>query len=93
MPNVANLASINAISANTRFVVSHTANGVTNTYNVNTQVLFACNAAPKLLNYRSDTPANSTAATCSLGEVWSDGTYFYVATSENVVKRVTLSTF
>lgn len=93
MPNVANLDPLSAISANTRFLATHTANAVTNTYIVNTAVLFASNAAAKLLNHRSDTPANSTAANCSIGEYWSDGNYVYVGVANNTCKRVAISTF
>jgi hypothetical protein len=93
MPNVANLVSLSEINANTKFVVSHTANGTVNTYNVNTQVLFACNAVAKPLNHRSNTPANSTAASVVFGETWTDGDYLYVATSNTTVKRVALSSF
>lgn len=38
------------------------------------------------------TPANSTANTVK-GSIWSDGTYLYVATANNVIKRVTLNSF
>lgn len=87
----ANLASV---QANTRlFVSAHLANAVVNAYQVTVDVLFKSNVSPKLLNYRSDTPANSTAVACVRGEVWSDGTYVYFATANNEVKRATLSSF
>ena len=38
------------------------------------------------------TPANSTQNTIS-GQIWSDGTYLYVGTPNNVIKRITLETF
>lgn len=40
-----------------------------------------------------NTPANSTALTVPRGTVWTDGSYLYVATSDNVLKRVALSSF
>ncbi len=39
------------------------------------------------------TPANSSATTIASGLSWTDGNYLYVATSNNVVKRVALSSF
>lgn len=38
------------------------------------------------------TPANST-ANATQGQIWSDGTYLYIATSTNVIKRVSLDSF
>jgi hypothetical protein len=40
-----------------------------------------------------NTPANSTSTVVTKGASWSDGNYIYVATSNNVVKRATLSSF
>jgi hypothetical protein len=40
----------------------------------------------------SSTPANSTIAV-QQGKIWSDGTYIYVATANNTVKRAALSSF
>jgi hypothetical protein len=85
--------ALSSVAANTRYLAVHTANSVTNTYIVNTAVLFATNAAAKLLNHRTDTPANSTGTTCAPGEVWSDGNYVYFATANNVCKRVELTSF
>ena len=93
MAKASSYANVTSLAANTRLFATHTANGVVNNYNVTVSVLFASNAAPKLINHRSDTPANSTAATCLPGETWSDGTYLYFATSNNVCKRASLSTF
>lgn len=94
MAQVNSYASLSNLQANSLlFVSSHTANSVTNCAQVNVTVLFASNVAPKLLNYRVDTPANSTAANCVKGETWSDGSYVYVATANNVCKRAALSSF
>lgn len=38
------------------------------------------------------TPASSS-ATSNQGQIWFDGSYLYVATANNVIKRVTLDTF
>jgi hypothetical protein len=40
----------------------------------------------------NSTPANSTANVVG-GSIWSDGTYIYVAPSNNVIKRVALTSF
>lgn len=39
------------------------------------------------------TPANSTSNAAPMGTVWTDSNYLYVATSNTVVKRISLSTF
>lgn len=39
------------------------------------------------------TPANSTAATVTQGQMWSDGSYIYFADANNHVKRAALSSF
>lgn len=41
----------------------------------------------------ANTPANSSALTVLGGTLLYDSTYLYIATSNNTVKRVTLSTF
>lgn len=41
----------------------------------------------------ANTPANSTALTVLGGTLLYDSSYLYIATSNNVVKRVALSTF
>ena len=41
---------------------------------------------------KNSTPANST-ITCVQGDIWSDGTYIYVAVANNTLKRAALSTF
>jgi len=46
----------------------------------------------RLILANSSTPANST-ITCRKGEFWFDATYLYVATSDNSLKRVALSSF
>lgn len=44
----------------------------------------------KLLNLGAylGTPANSTSSVVTPGVSWTDGNYFYVATSNNIVKRL-----
>lgn len=41
----------------------------------------------------ANTPANSTAIAITKGLSWTDGNYLYLATANNVVKRITLSSF
>lgn len=93
MPKISTYPALDSVSGNTKLLVVHTADGVTNTYTTNVTVIFASNAAPKLLNHRSDTPSNSTATTCSPGEMWTDGTYVYIGTANNVCRRASFSTF
>jgi hypothetical protein len=45
------------------------------------------------VNTSLGTPANSTSAVVTQGTAWTDGTYFYLATANNSVKRVLLSAF
>lgn len=40
----------------------------------------------------ANTPANSSANT-QFGQMWTDGTYLYVGTGNNTIKRVALSSF
>lgn len=39
------------------------------------------------------TPANSTSTTITIGSIFYDSNYLYIATANNVVKRALLSTF
>jgi len=48
--------------------------------------------ANNLVLKQNNTPANSTANVIG-GSIWSDGTYIYVATSNNTIKRVGLTSF
>lgn len=47
------------------------------------------------INLRKDTPSsnNVTSEGYSLGSIWFDNDYIYVATANNVIKRAALSTF
>lgn len=45
------------------------------------------------INSPLGTPANSTSNAHPIGTVWFDSSYLYVATSNTVVKRLSLSTF
>lgn len=56
---------------------------VGNTYNLSANTLIVRNSA---------TPANSTANVVQ-GTIWYDSTYLYVATANNVIKRIALSAF
>lgn len=91
---------LTAPTSNTKLVVSH--NG--NTYQMNICSMFANNtgnvsfsnsstlSANSFLVRRDDTPANST-ITVTKGAIWSDGTYLYVATADNTLKRIALTAF
>lgn len=45
------------------------------------------------LSVSNVTPSNSVSTTIPAGQFWTDGAYIYVATSNNSVKRVALSSF
>lgn len=91
---------LTAPTGNTKLVVSH--NG--NTYQMNIASMFAnisanitfSNSSVVSVNgfiiSRTDTPANST-ITVTAGSIWSDGTYLYVATANNNLKRIALTAF
>lgn len=51
------------------------------------------NAAANLVIYNISTPANSTSTTVKKGTVMFDSSYLYIATANNTLKRVLLSTF
>lgn len=89
--------TITSVGANDHIVVVATVNSVTNTHLVSTSDLLGnSNVAvvgSNLVSRRTTTPSNSTSSNCRTGEVWSDGTYIYVGTANNVCKRALLSTF
>lgn len=80
------LPTANGLAANA-FVLTITANGATSrtplTY------LFGNSASITVIS----TPASSSSLTVPAGAVLTDGSYLYVATSNNTLKRVALSTF
>lgn len=91
---ISNVASVGSLSSNDSLVVC-TSNGsvrrvLSGNAFANTQVPLKVGKL-QLANIGS-TPANST-ITVTQGEVWTDGTYLYVATANNTVKRVSLSAF
>lgn len=54
--------------------------------------LTIADSAGKLYTQTTYTPGNST-ATCQAGAFWTDGTYLYMCTATNTIKRVALSSF
>jgi hypothetical protein len=78
-------------TGNTFLVVAHTAaNGVTNTYSLGLTTLFGNSAANVVM--KEYTPSNSTISVAA-GTCFYDNTYFYIATANNVLKRITLDSF
>jgi len=78
-------------NGNTYLVVAHTAaNGVTNTYSLALTTLLGNSAANVVI--RNATPANSSISV-SQGTLFYDNTYLYIATANNVLKRVPLDNF
>jgi hypothetical protein len=51
------------------------------------------NSAANLVIYSISTPANSTVTTVKKGTLMFDSGYLYIATANNTLKRVALSTF
>lgn len=49
-------------------------------------------SAQAIIMMNTSTPANSTPAVVE-GTIWADNNYLYVATANNLIKRVSLSTF
>lgn len=49
-------------------------------------------SANTLVVRKNNTPANSS-ATAVAGTIWADSNYLYVAVANNLIKRVSLSTF
>jgi hypothetical protein len=82
----------NGLTANDRLVVLGNTAGTSNTYTITVQNLFA-NAGANVVLQTIATPANSTATTVRQGTVLWDSSYIYVATANNTLKRVALSTF
>lgn len=79
--NITDLPVLTTANSSTMLIVSHTANGVTNTCQLSVVSIFSPN-----------TPANST-ITIQKGSVLYDSNYLYIATANNTLKRVALSAF
>lgn len=103
--SIANLTSISYATGNTVLpLVDDPSSNTANTYKITVANLFGNSSANLYISNaytfsantvivrKNSTPANST-ANCVKGEIWNDGTYLYVATANNVIKRVTLSSF
>jgi len=92
------------VNANDIVIVVANTSNTPNTYGVRVGNFFTnCDANVTLQNAailsvntaiirKNSTPANST-ITVTQGTMWSDGTYLYVATADNTLKRVALSAF
>jgi hypothetical protein len=78
------------------FIMSANTSNTATTKVVNTAILLGNSTALIAANTfqlkEKSTPANST-ITISQGRLWFDADYLYVATSNNTVKRVALSSF
>jgi hypothetical protein len=90
----------NGVSGNDSLVLLTRSQPIPNTYIVNLSVTFSnanfsISLSPSqflstnnLIVSNNSTPANSISTVIKQGSIWSDGTYFYYATSNNHVKRM-----
>jgi len=96
--------TMNVAASNSSWLVVEHSNGTSNVNykiaitdlfaNATSNVTFANNtlSVNNFILRRTDTPANST-ITVTKGTMWFDDTYLYVATANNTIKRLTLSSF
>lgn len=87
-----NLAVITSANTNDRIVVVSNTSGNTQTTTISVGNLFG-NSNVIVKSSRISTPANSSAANVAQGGIYDDGTYLYIATANNTLKRVALSSF
>ena len=85
------LATTNNAVATDRIVILKDPAGTPSTRTISVSNLLGNSAANVVI--QQVTPANSTALTVKAGALFFDNTYLYVATSNNNIKRVALSTF
>ena len=85
------LATTNNAVANDRIIILKDPDGTPSTRTIKVSNLLGNSSANIVI--QTTTPANSTALTVKAGTLFFDNTYLYVATSNNNIKRVALSTF
>jgi len=85
------LATTNNAVAIDRIIILKDPTGTPSTRTISVSDLLGNSAANVVI--RQVTPANSTSLTVKAGTLFFDNTYLYVATSNNNIKRVALSTF
>lgn len=84
------IAVVNSASSSDRVPLVKDPNGTSSTRTITIENLFGNSSANTKVQYI--TPANST-ITVARGTIFVDNTYIYVATSDNILKRVNLSSF
>jgi len=84
------LATTNNAVANDRIIILKDPDGTPSTKTIKVSNLLGNSSANIVI--QTTTPANST-ITVKAGTLFFDNTYLYVATSNNNIKRVALSTF
>jgi hypothetical protein len=82
----------NSVTPSDRVVVYANTSGTPNTFTVSIGNLFG-NSSANVVIQTIAAPANSTVTTVRAGTLLTDGSYLYVATSNNVLKRVAISSF
>lgn len=82
----------NGLASSDRVVVLSSPGGVSNTYTITVADLFGNSGANVVVRVVA-TPANSTATVVKQGTILYDSSYIYIATADNTLKRVLLSTF
>jgi hypothetical protein len=85
------LPTTNNAVANDRIIILKDPDGTPLTRTIKVSDLLG-NSTANVVVQRA-TPANSTVLTVKAGTMFFDNTYLYVATSNNNIKRVALSTF
>ena len=102
MPKISNLTSTSTSSANDLVVTVINTAGTAVTRQITVNNFFANVAVANVANgtvkelfvSNTSTPANDGpgfATGVPKGQIWSDGTYIYVATAANTIKRVAIS--
>ena len=84
------LATTNNAVANDRIIILKDPDGTPSTRTIKVSNLLGNSSANIVI--QTTTPANST-ITVKAGTIFFDNTYLYIATSNNNIKRVALSTF
>lgn len=89
---ISELTSATGASSNSLVVIVANVAGTLTTKKMTVNDFFG-NTSANVFVQPINTPANSAALTIKQGAIFFDNTYLYVATSNNTVKRVSLSSF
>lgn len=89
--SILNLPELLQYTSNSYIAISYTNpfSGQANTYKISITNLFSNSAVIQTIS----TPANGSALTVTGGSIFTDGNFLYVATSNNITKKVALTSF